>query len=544
VFSVHSVAEEGANIQAGHYRGACEGKTWEREAKVTGRLLMGIDVGTYSSKGVLCSPAGEVLAESQREHGLSIPHPGWAEHDADGVWWEDVCAISRALMASAGVSGDDVAAAAVSALGADLVPLNARGRALRPAILYGIDTRSSAEIAELNQRFGPNEMFDLGGTTLSSQSVGPKILWLRRNEPDVYGQTRYLCSASSFLVYRLSGEYVLDYPTASFFVPLFDMRSLSWSGRYADPIVSQIPLPRLAWPGERIGQVTPQAARQTGLRPGTPVTTGTIDALSEAISVGVLEPGDLMMMYGTTTCLLLVLEDPVPSETMWLMPFAFPGRYDLAAGMATTGALTRWFRDCFAQQECAAQASGGPNAYAVLTEEAEDVPPGSSGLVILPYFSGERTPLNDPDARGVIAGLSLAHGRGHLYRAILEATAYGVAHNLEVMCAAGAHPRRAVAVGGGAQSELLLQIVSDVTGIEQNLPAQTIGASYGDAFLAGLAVGLLSPSDLASEWVRIVQRIQPDAGRGEIYKEYYRIYRDLYPHTVGELHALARLGAE
>lgn len=511
---------------------------------MTGRLLMGIDVGTYSSKGVLCSSAGEVLAERQREHGLSIPHPGWAEHGADGVWWEDVCAISRALIGDAGVSPGDVAAVAVSALGADLVPLDAQGRALRPAILYGIDTRSSAEISELNQRFGPEEMFDLAGVALSSQSIGPKILWLRRNEPEVYAQTRHLCSASSFLVYRLSGEYVLDYPTASFFVPLFDIRSLCWSDRYADEIVGEVPMPRLAWPGETIGQVTPQAARQTGLRAGTPVTAGTIDALAEAISVGVLEPGDLMMMYGTTACLLLVLEDPAPSRTMWLMPFAFPGRYNLAAGMATTGALTRWFRDCFAQQERAAQASGGPNAYSVLTEEAEAVPPGSSGLVILPYFSGERTPLNDPDARGVIAGLSLAHGRGHLYRAILEATAYGVAHNLEVMRASGADPLRAVAVGGGAQSELLLQIVSDVTGLKQYLPAQTIGASYGDAFLAGIAAGLLSPPDLASEWVRIVQCIHPDPGRGELYQEYYRIYRDLYPHTVRELHALARLGAE
>jgi xylulokinase len=212
--------------------------------------------------------------------------------------------------------------------------------------------------------------------------------------------------------------------------------------------------------------------------------------------------------------------------------------------VATTGALTRWFRDNFAQQEMAEEKRGGANAYAALTQEAASVLPGSEGLVILPYFSGERTPLNDPEARGVIAGLSLAHGRGHLYRAILEAIAYGVAHNMEAMRAAGASVQRAVAVGGGAKSELLLQIVSDVTGIEQELPAQTIGASYGDAFLAGLAVGQVTMADLASRWVKAARRFVPDAERGALYQEYYHVYRDLYPHVMHDLHALARLGVK
>ena len=190
----------------------------------------------------------------------------------------------------------------------------------------------------------------------------------------------------------------------------------------------------------------------------------------------------------------------------------------------------------------AAQASGGPNAYAALTAEAATVPPGSEGLVILPYFSGERTPLNDPQARGVIAGLSLAHTRGHLYRAIQEATAYGIAHNVEAMRASGVAPARVVAVGGGAKSDLLLQTVSDVTGLEQELPAQTVGASYGDAALAGLATGRLSLSELRASWVRIVRRFAPDAARRALYQAYYRVYRDLYPHTREDVHALARLG--
>jgi xylulokinase len=210
--------------------------------------------------------------------------------------------------------------------------------------------------------------------------------------------------------------------------------------------------------------------------------------------------------------------------------------------MATTGALTRWFRDQFAPQERAAQAAGGPNAYAALTRLAAAVPAGSEGLVLLPYFAGERTPLMDAQARGVIAGLTLAHTRGHLYRAILEATAYGLAHNAEVMATAGARPERVVAAGGGTQSDLWLQIVSDVTGWTQELPAQRIGACYGDAFWAGLATGQVELADLNESWVRIERRFEPDPARRALYQDYYRLYRDLYTHTVEDVHALARLG--
>jgi xylulokinase len=511
---------------------------------MAGSMLMGIDVGTYSSKGVICTLDGIICAEHQVEHGLSVPHPGWAEHDPDAVWWSDVCEISRALMYKAGVQGEDVGALAVSALGADLVLLNEHGRTLRPAILYGIDVRSIKEIEDLNARFGAEVMAQVAGQHLTSQAMGPKLLWVRNNELQVFEQTKFICSGSSFLVYRLTGEYVLDYHSAGLFSPLFDLNKMDWSDRFSQPILGDKRMPRLAQMDEVVGEVTGHAASETGLKIGTPVTAGTIDAISEAISVGVLHPGDLMMMYGTTTFFILVKDKVVPpNEVLWQTPFAFPGLYDFEAGMATTGALTRWFRDNYAQDLLASEKAGGPNAYARLTTEASTVPPGSEGLVVLPYFSGERTPLNDPEARGLVAGLSLTHTRGHLYRAILEATAYGTAHNMETMHAAGAQVNRAVAVGGGAKSDLLLQIVSDVTGIEQLVPTKTIGASYGDSFIAGLATGVLTISDLESTWVQIARHVTSDPVRHEIYKEYYRIYRELYPRTCKEMHALARLAA-
>ncbi|HEY7032036.1 MAG TPA: FGGY-family carbohydrate kinase [Thermomicrobiales bacterium] len=509
---------------------------------MAGELLLGIDVGTYSSKGVLCAPDGEVLAAETVEHGLSLPRPGWAEHDADAVWWSDFVQICRRLLGRR-YAGDDVGAVAVSAIGACMLPVDRDGRPLRPSVLYGIDTRSAEEIAWLNERFGEEAMFDLAGMALTSQAIGPKILWLRRHEPEVFARTHKILTAGSYLVYRLTGEYVIDRHTGSYFNPLVDIHRLEWDGRFAEPIVDLDRLPRLMWSDEIAGTVGARAAAETGLRGGTPVTAGTVDAAAEAVSVGVVEPGDMMVMYGTTMFFILVTDQPVPDRRMWATAFCFPGLYDVAGGMATSGALTRWFRDQFGTAELAHEREGGPNAYAALAELAATAPVGAGGVVCLPYFSGERTPLNDPLARGIFAGLTLSHTRGHLYRAVLEGTAFGVRHNLEAMREMGAEPRRLVAVGGGAKNPVWLQIVTDATGLAQDVPERTVGASYGDAFLAGLATGIVPDrSSLRRDWVKIATRLEPEIARHAAYEPYYGVYRRLYENAKQELHELARLG--
>jgi xylulokinase len=517
--------------------------TWTRgEERVAGELLLGVDIGTYSSKGVLCAPNGEVLAEATIEHGLSLPRPGWAEHDADVIWWGELVELTRKLLGGR-FSGEDVGAVAVSAIGACVLPVDARGQPLRQGILYGIDTRAPEEIAWLNEHFGEEPMFELGGMALTSQAIGPKILWIKRREPEVYAAAHMFLGSSSYMIHRLTGEYVMDFHTASYYNPLFDLRNLRWEPRFAGPIVELDRLPNLMWSDQIAGLVTPAAAAETGLKAGTPVTAGTIDAAAEAVSVGVVEPGDMMVMYGTTMFFIHVTSDPVPDPRMWATAFALPGRYSIDGGMSTTGALTRWFRDNLGGEEMAAEARGGANAYTALAETAGGIPPGAEGLICLPYFAGERTPINDPDARGVFAGLTLSHTKAHLYRASLEGTAYGVRHNLETMSAMGAPPRRLVAVGGGAKNPLWLQIVSDVSGLPQDVPERTIGASYGDAFMAGLATGIVSDADsLQRDWVKLAMRLQPNVDLKLVYDDYYAVYRGLYESAKNDLHALARLG--
>jgi len=250
-----------------------------------------------------------------------------------------------------------------------------------------------------------------------------------------------------------------------------------------------------------------------------------------------------MIMYGTTMFFIQVTERPTPDPRMWCCGFCFPGLYGIEGGMSTTGALTRWFRDQLGRQELAAESAGGKSAYAALADAAAQIPPGSEGLICLPYFSGERTPINDPLARGIYAGLTLSHTRAHLYRASLEGTAYGVKDNVEVMAAMGADPKRIVAVGGGTQNPLWLQIVSDVSGKAQFVPEKTIGASYGDAFLAGVATGIVRNRDaINQDWVKLSRVIEPNGNLDAIYAEYHEIYKSLYQSTRLEMHHLARLG--
>jgi xylulokinase len=401
---------------------------------------------------------------------------------------------------------------------------------LRPAILYGIDTRATREIQEQTERYGADTILARCGSLLTSQAVGPKLEWLRRHEPAVWERTRRMFMASSLIVYRLTGEYVLDHHSASQCDPLYDLKENRWIEEWAEEIAPGLELPKLLWPAEVAGTVTPAAGKLTGIPTGTPVAAGTIDAWAEAASVGVMDPGDLMLMYGTTMFMIEVVKEPRPHPGLWSTAGIFPGTFSLAAGMATSGALTGWLRNI----------AGSP-PFETLVQEAAQVRPGSDGLVVLPYFAGERTPLFDPQARGVICGLTLSHGRGHLYRAMLEATAYGVRHILETMQEAGGGGKRLVAVGGGTKGGLWTQIVSSVVGREQVLPDETIGASYGNALMAGIASGIVGPG---TRWDNAAAVIQPDQVTRELYGRLYALYRDLYPATREVAHSLANIQAE
>ncbi len=494
-------------------------------------VVLGVDIGTSSSKGVLTTLNGQVLATATRQHVPSRPHPGWVEMDA-ALWWHEFAEITRELLNEPNVT---VVAVGVSGMGPCVLVTDADGTPLRPAILYGIDTRATEQIAALTQRLGGDDaVMARTGSALSTQAVGPKLAWLAEHEPSTFARAERLFMPSSWLLYNLTGEYRLDHHSASQCTPLYDSGAEDWYEPWARPLAQTITLPTLCWPGEVGGTVTEQAAAITGLPAGIPVIAGTIDAWMEAVSVGAHRPGDLMLMYGTSMFLINTVPTALTAPGLWGTVGAFPGTRNLAAGMATSGAITGWLRDLLAAGD-----------YTALLALAEESGVGANGLLMLPYFAGERTPIQDPDARGLIAGLTLSHTAGDLYRAALEATAFGVRHNIDAIRAAGGVIDRIVAVGGGTTGSLWTQIVTDVTGLPQVIPEVTLGASFGAAFLAAAALANTNTNtDSATkadidQWNPPAAIRRPDPAVTADYDELYALYLELYPATRTISHALA-----
>ncbi|HET6987594.1 MAG TPA: FGGY-family carbohydrate kinase [Kribbella sp.] len=487
-------------------------------------FVIGVDIGTGSTKAVLATLDGTVLAVARRDHAPSLPRPGWAEMDAERDWWGDVADVLAELTSAH--PDTQIAAVCVSGLGPCVVQTDDDLRPRRPAILYGVDTSATREIAEITEQLGADAILERCGKDLSSQAIGPKLAWLRRDAGDAWRPQDQWFSAHTYVAARLTGEWVLDHHTASQCDPFYDIHAQDWARDWAAAVLPGLALPRLVWPSEQVGVVQGAAAAETGLAEGTPVVAGTVDAWAEAFSVGVRRPGDLMVMYGSTMFFVQVLAAPTSVHGLWTTSGVEPSSHTLAAGMATSGTITTWLQDL----------TGGV-PFETLVSEAAAIPAGSEGLVMLPYFSGERTPIYDPLARGVIAGLTLRHGRGHLLRAAYEGIACGVRQIVDALAEAAGRPERIVAVGGGTQGGLWTQIVSDVCGLEQQVPAQTIGASYGAALLAAIGVGLVPPD---TDWARPDQVVSPDPSTAATYAELFEIYTELYPATRAQIHRLAR----
>jgi xylulokinase len=486
------------------------------------QYTLGVDIGTFETKGVLVDRRGKVVAQAARPHKMLVPRPGWAEHRPDEDWWGDFVFVTKALLAQSGVDPGDIACVATSAIGPCMLPVDSAGRPLMNGVLYGVDTRASEEIAILNRQIGEAAIMAACGNALTSQSVGPKILWLKRNHPDIFARTARVLTSTSYLTFRLTGDCVIDHYTAANFSPLYDVNRLDWTSDLAPDILPLHKLPRLMWSSDIAGRVTAQAAAETGLAPGTPVTCGTIDAAAEAVSVGVAAPGDMMMMYGSTIFIIALTDRPTRDARLWYAPWLFPGQHASMAGLATSGTLTHWFRDHLAREIPA------DTAWETLAAEAAASPPGANGLIFLPYFSGERTPLHDPLAKGAIFGLNLTHTRGDLYRAALEGIAFATRHVIETYAETGQRDLRIRAVGGGTKNRLWLQTASDAGGLPQEVCARTIGASYGDAFLAALAIGTAKADDI-HHWNPVSETVVPHPSR--VLDARYAQFRRLYETT-------------
>nr|WP_314783835.1 FGGY-family carbohydrate kinase [Olsenella uli] len=500
--------------------------------------FMGIDTGTFASKGVLIDADASVVAQSAVGHGMENPRPNFYEHDAEAVWWHDFCQISNELISKSGIDPKEIGGVAASALGADCLPVDEECNPLRKAILYGIDARALDQCRELTEMYGETQIRAWFGRPLGSSDVMPKILWIKENEPDVHARAHKFLTGSSYITAKLTGEYYVDkFLGLASFNPLYGQDGRP-DPRLCGPVCRPDQLAKVGETTDIAGCVTAKASGETGLAEGTPVTVGTDDSGAEGISCGIGRLGDLMLQLGSSVYMFLVTDHLVSDDRIWRERFIIPGTFDVSAGTNTAGTLTRWLRDTvFVDLKNAADARG-ENAYAAMAREAEDVPLGSEGLLCLPYFAGERTPINDPDARGAYFGLRLSHTRAHLCRAGLEGVAYSINQHFRIFEEDGLPIRRVMAAGGGTKNPLWMQIVADVTGKEIAVPSIGIGASYGDAMMAAVGTGAWSGFDELASKVRTGVTYKPDGDSYERYREYQAVFDRLYPATKELMHEL------
>jgi xylulokinase len=410
----------------------------------------------------------------------------------------------------------------VSALGPCVVAVGEDFKPLRPAILYGVDTRATVQIDALTQRVGAEEIFRRCGNSLSSQSAGPKIAWIRDEEPEVWKQARWFMTSQSWLVARLTGEVVIDHATAGYFHPLYDLAERHWDvSGYAD-IVTEDRLPRVDWTTRVAGRVHDAAAEVTGLPVGTPIIVGTTDAPAEAVAAGVTSDGSLMAMYGSSGYFIRVGGRLITDPALWAAPFVFEDTYVLAAGTATTGTATRWIGDLLDITDTEDSVTFGR-----LLDLADGSPPGARGVLALPHFAGERTPFQDPDSRGAIVGLGLEHTRSDVARAVLEGTGHAVAEAMLTYVRAGVPIARVAAIGGATRNAIIVGTVSTVTGLTQQV-VESPGAAYGDALLAAYGVGVVTDLGPGCTWWPTQTSVEPDADYATLLQADHQAYVELY----------------
>ena len=488
------------------------------------KYYLGIDIGTYETKGVLVNIRGEVISQSAKKHEMIVPQSGWAEHRPIEDWWGDFTFISKDLINKSGCDPKLIQAVSASTIGPCMLPVDKEGEPLMNAVLYGVDTRAYKEIEYLNETIGKEKIFKFNGNALTSQQVGPKILWLKNNRPEIFSKTYKIVNGTAFINSKLTGNYTTDHFSAAFISPLYDIQKQKWSTELLNNLIDLEQLPKLVWTDEIIGEVNEKASKETGLAEGTPVNAGTIDAAAEALSVGVSGSGDMMMMYGSTMFFISITDAILSDERLWYAPWLFQGEHSLMGGLATSGTLTHWFKNELAKDV------QGDDAFNRLAKEAEQSPPGSNGIVFLPYFSGERTPIHDTHAKGSFFGLNLTHKRADIYRSIFEGIAYGTKHVFDTFEEINNLPKKLYSVGGGTKNAIWSQTISDIIGLNQILRKNTFGASYGDAFLAAYAVGDIKKEDI-NKWNPIDHEIKVHNKSKEVYNKGYKYFRKLYENT-------------
>lgn len=482
--------------------------------------VLGIDVSTTATKAVLVDEAGRVAGIGSASYGYDVPRPRWSEQDPL-LWWEGTIAAIRSVLATSGVAVDDVAAVGLAGQMHGAVLLDGSDEPVRPAILWN-DQRTAAECDEIRELVGSRRLIEVTGNDALTGFTAPKLLWVRRHEPETWSRVAHVLLPKDYVRLRLTGDYAVDKADAAGTL-LLDLAARDWSPVVLSALGIDRALLPTTWEGPDItGAVTAEAAAAIGLRPGTPVVAGGGDQAANAVGVGAVAPGTMMLSLGTSGVVFGSTDRPLyePGGRVHAFCHAVPGRWHMMSVMLSAAGSLRWFRDAVVPEM----------TFGDLVALAEEVPAGSEGLFFLPYLTGERSPHPDPLARGAFVGLTVTHDRRHMTRAVLEGVAFGLRDGLDLMIAAGMPvPSQMRASGGGTASQLWCQILADVLETEIVTVGTSEGAAYGAGLLAATGAGWYPSVEAATRALVSVTPVAQPGPNASVYAEAHDVYRELYP---------------
>jgi xylulokinase len=493
------------------------------------RHILTVDVGTSSTKTSLWTETGQLAAHASLAYPLNRPEPLWAEIDAD-TWWQAVCETIKSVLAKSGVDPVSIAGIGVDGVGWTLIPVDDAGNPLRPVMIW-LDRRAEEETTWLKSLPEAEELVNLDANPLDAAYITPKLIWLKKNQPDIFNSAYKFLEATGFIVSRFTGEFVCDY-TQAYGYHFFDIRNEKWDQQTAQKIGIPIEkMPRLCGSAEVVGTVTEKAANQTGLKPGIPVIAGCLDAIAGALGSGVVKPGQTNEQGGQAGGVGISLNHVLVEPRLIFSHHVIPGQYLLQAGTVGGGSLS-WFRDQLGHPEVTAANLVGQNPFELFSRQVEKSKPGANGLIFLPYMAGERTPLWSSLPRGIFFGLTYSTSRADMLRAIMEGCAFAVYDNLQIAEKHGVSIDEFLGSGGATQSAVWCQIKADIYGkpfvIARRADGGEGGHDLGLFALTAYGTGLLKDiGACVSDLLPNRQVFEPSAVNHILYMELFEVYRSI-----------------
>jgi xylulokinase len=503
--------------------------------------ILGIDIGTSGTKSVLFDASGTVVASNAQEYALHQPFNGWAEQDpAD--WWRAVCSTCSAVIRQSGVDPADVAGVGLSGQMHGLVMLDENQQVIRESILW-CDQRTGAECSQITRQVGAQRLLEITANPALTGFTASKVLWVRNHEPENFERCRKILLPKDYIRFMLTGEFATDVSDASG-MQLLDVGKRCWSEEVLEKLgVDPAWLARVVESVEITGRITPAAAALTGLAAGTPVVGGAGDNAAAAVGMGVVVDGTAFTTIGTSGVVYAHTSQMKLDRLGRVHTFcsAVPGEWHVMGVTQAAGLSLQWFRNQFCAEERQAAAAQGVDPYDLMNAEAAQIRIGADKLLYLPYLMGERTPHLDPDCRGVFYGLSGAHTRAHLIRAVMEGVTYSLQDCVSILEEMGVGFETMLACGGGGRSPLWRGMLADMFGYPVETSASSEAPALGAAILAGVGAGLFPSVQAAcAQLIRQENHVDPDAGRHQEYRRYYALYRRLYPALATEFKTLAQ----